>query len=199
MSTARDGGLSRRDFLGVTGALAGSGLLGGAAGGGEPPAGPASIGPGAIRVGLRVNGVPRDADCDARATLLDVLRDGLGLTGAKQACDRGECGTCTVLLDGRPVYACMVLALQARNREVRTIEGLAKGEVLHPVQRAFVEHDAFQCGFCTPGQIMSAVGLLERAPAATPEDVEAGMCGNLCRCAAYVRIRDAVNAVAKGK
>jgi len=199
MSTARDGGLSRRDFLGVTGALAGSGLLGGAAGGEEPPAGPVSIGPGAIRVGLRVNGVPREADCDARATLLDVLRDALGLTGAKQACDRGECGTCTVLLDGRPVYACMVLALQARNREVRTIEGLAKGEVLHPVQRAFVEHDAFQCGFCTPGQIMSAVGLLERVPAATPEDVEAGMCGNLCRCAAYVRIRDAVNAAAKAK
>jgi len=130
---------------------------------------------------------------DPRVTLLDLLRERLHLTGTKKGCDRGQCGACTVLLDGRRTNACLVLAVAQDGAAVTTIEGLAMGGQLHPVQQAFIEHDGFQCGFCTPGQIMSAVGLLAEGQAGDdPERVREGMSGNLCRCGAYAGITEAV-------
>lgn len=132
---------------------------------------------------------------DPRVTLLDLLRERLGLTGAKKGCDRGQCGACTVLLDGRRVNACLTLAISLDGAEVTTIEGLAADGTLHPVQQAFIEHDAMQCGFCTPGQIMSAVGLIAEGTAGDdPERIREGMSGNLCRCGAYAGITAAVRA-----
>jgi xanthine dehydrogenase YagT iron-sulfur-binding subunit len=130
---------------------------------------------------------------DVRVTLLDLLRERLDLRGTKKGCDRGQCGACTVILDGRRVNACLALALSCDGADVLTIEGLADGQVLHPVQAAFIEHDAFQCGYCTPGQIMSAVGLIMEGHAgADPERIREGMSGNLCRCGAYIGIVEAV-------
>jgi len=135
---------------------------------------------------------------DARPTLLDVLRERIGLTGTKKGCDHGQCGACTVLLNGRRVNSCLVLALSADGAEVTTIEGLARGEQLHPVQQAFIDHDGFQCGFCTPGQIMSAVGLLDEAGCElSAEAVREGLSGNLCRCGSYAGITEAVLAAAR--
>ena len=130
---------------------------------------------------------------DPRVTLLDLLRERLHLTGTKKGCDRGQCGACTVLVDGRRVNACLALALSHDGAEVTTIEGLARGNILHPVQAAFIEHDGFQCGFCTPGQIMSAVGMMAEGHAGTdPERIREGLSGNLCRCGAYAGIVEAV-------
>jgi xanthine dehydrogenase YagT iron-sulfur-binding subunit len=130
---------------------------------------------------------------DPRVTLLDLLRERLHLTGTKKGCDRGQCGACTVLLDGRRINACLVLAAAQDGAAVVTIEGLADGDHLHPVQQAFIDHDGFQCGFCTPGQIMSAIGLIEEGQAGCdPERVREGMSGNLCRCGAYAGITEAV-------
>jgi xanthine dehydrogenase YagT iron-sulfur-binding subunit len=130
---------------------------------------------------------------DPRVTLLDLLRERLDLTGTKKGCDRGQCGACTVLLDGRRINACLALAASCDGADVLTIEGLAQGEALHPVQAAFIAHDGLQCGFCTPGQIMSAVGLLAEGQAGRdPERVREGMSGNLCRCGAYAGITEAV-------
>ncbi|GJE00312.1 (2Fe-2S)-binding protein [Methylobacterium isbiliense] len=147
-----------------------------------------------IPITLTVNGTSRTVMLeDARVTLLDLLRERLHLTGAKKGCDRGQCGACTVLVDGRRVNACLALAVSLDGAQVLTIEGLAEGGALHPVQEAFVAHDAFQCGFCTPGQIMSAVGLIREGQAGDdPERVREGMSGNLCRCAAYAGITEAV-------
>jgi xanthine dehydrogenase YagT iron-sulfur-binding subunit len=147
-----------------------------------------------LSISLTVNGVQRIlALDDPRVTLLDLLRERLDLTGAKKGCDRGQCGACTVLLDGRRINACLALAVSHDGGEVRTIEGLAHGDTPHPVQAAFIEHDGFQCGFCTPGQIMSAVGLIEEGHAGDdPERVREGMSGNLCRCGAYQGITEAV-------
>jgi xanthine dehydrogenase YagT iron-sulfur-binding subunit len=143
---------------------------------------------------LTVNGVRRNLELDdPRVTLLDLLRERLDLTGTKKGCDRGQCGACTVLVDNRRVNACLALALSLDGAEVRTIEGLAEGDALHPLQAAFIAHDGFQCGFCTPGQIMSAVGLiLEGEAGDDPERVREGMSGNLCRCGAYAGITQAV-------
>ncbi|SEQ73928.1 xanthine dehydrogenase YagT iron-sulfur-binding subunit [Faunimonas pinastri] len=143
---------------------------------------------------LTVNEVARTVTLDdPRVTLLDLLRERLDLTGTKKGCDRGQCGACTVLVDGRRINSCLALAISHDGAQIRTIEGLAKGDELHPVQAAFIAHDGFQCGFCTPGQIMSAVGLIEEAQAgADPERVREGMSGNLCRCAAYAGITRAV-------
>lgn len=143
---------------------------------------------------LTVNGETRAIDLDdPRVTLLDLLRERLGLTGSKKGCDRGQCGACTVLVNGRRVNACLSLAISLDGAEVLTIEGLARGDALHPVQAAFIEHDGFQCGFCTPGQIMSAVGLIWEGHAGDdPERVREGMSGNLCRCGAYIGITQAV-------
>ncbi|MEH3119232.1 MAG: (2Fe-2S)-binding protein [Methylorubrum populi] len=143
---------------------------------------------------LTVNGETRAiALDDPRVTLLDLLRERLDLTGSKKGCDRGQCGACTVLVNGRRVNSCLALAVSLDGADVLTIEGLARGDRLHPVQAAFIEHDGFQCGFCTPGQIMSAVGLIREGHAGDdPERVREGMSGNLCRCGAYIGITGAV-------
>ncbi len=146
---------------------------------------------------LRVNGQEHALAVDTRATLLDTLREQLALTGVKKGCDRGECGACTVHIDGRRVLACMTLAVMAQRREVTTIEGLAQNGRLHPVQAAFIEHDAFQCGYCTSGQIMSAVGCIREGHAGSDAEIAEYMSGNLCRCAAYPQIRAAVRAAAR--
>jgi xanthine dehydrogenase YagT iron-sulfur-binding subunit len=141
---------------------------------------------------LRVNGAEHRVAVDARTTLLDALRDRLHLTGTKKGCALGQCGACTVLLDGRRVVSCLMLAVMAEGRQVTTIEGLAQGGELHPVQAAFVEHDAFQCGYCTPGQIMSAVGAIREGRAGSDDEIREQMSGNLCRCGAYANIVAAV-------
>ena len=146
---------------------------------------------------LKVNGREHRLAVDVRTTLLDVLRERLGLTGSKKGCDQGQCGACTVLLDGQRVLACFVLAVAAQDREVTTIEGLAgESEPLHPMQQAFLDHDAYQCGYCTPGQIMSAVACVGEGHAGTDDEIREYMSGNLCRCAAYPKI---VSAVAEGR
>src|SRR5436305_7480191 len=147
-----------------------------------------------LSISLVVNGVPRDIVLeDPRVTLLDVLREHLDLTGTKKGCDRGQCGACTVLVDGRRVNSCLALAVSHDGADIVTIEGLARGGELHPVQAAFIASDGFQCGFCTPGQIMSAVGLIDEGQAGSdPERIREGMSGNLCRCGAYNGITEAV-------
>jgi len=147
-------------------------------------------------VQLQVNGVPYRVEVPNRTTLLRLLREELKLTGTKMGCDRAQCGACTVVLNGRSVYSCTTLALEASGGEVLTIEGLAKGDKLHPIQQAFVEHSGFQCGFCTPGQIMSTKALLDRKPNPTEDEARRALAGNLCRCAAYKRILESVMAVA---
>ena len=146
---------------------------------------------------LTVNGTPQAVLVRANETLLDLLRDRLELTGTKRTCDRGECGGCTVLLDGSPVYACMLLAIRADGKKVTTIEGLARGEKLHPVQEAFIEHDGYQCGFCTPGFIMTTSAFLVKNPSPTPDEIRMALSGNLCRCGNYARIYKAVAAAAE--
>jgi len=147
-----------------------------------------------LSITLTINGIRRTVELeDPRVTLLDLLRERLDLTGTKKGCDRGQCGACTVLLDGRRINSCLALAAGLDGGEVLTIEGLAQGEALHPIQAAFIAHDGFQCGFCTPGQIMSAVGLIQEGHAGDdPERVREGMSGNLCRCGAYRGITEAV-------
>jgi xanthine dehydrogenase YagT iron-sulfur-binding subunit len=148
-------------------------------------------------VHLRVNGDDQElVDVDARTTLLDLLRERLDLTGAKKGCNRGECGACTVLLDGRRVNGCLVLAAAADGGEVTTVEGLGEHDALHPVQRAFIDHDAFQCGFCTPGQVISAVACIREGHASSPDEIREWMSGNICRCSSYPQIVAAVQAAA---
>lgn len=149
-----------------------------------------------LTITLRLNGQTRTATVAAWRTLLEVLRDDFGLFGAKDGCGEGECGACTILLDGRVVNACLVLAGQADGREVTTIEGLAAGEALHPLQRAFVQAGAVQCGFCTPGLILSAVALLRDCPRPDDEQIRRALTGNLCRCTGYTQIVAAVRAAA---
>lgn len=157
------------------------------------------IGPGASTVTFEVNGHRAEVHVPPQRTLLDTLRDELGLTGAKKVCDEGTCGACTVLVDGRPVYSCMTLAVACEGRSVETVEGLAEGGELHPVQQAFIAKDAFQCGFCTPGQVMSVVALLRVEAAPTTDDVKRAVAGNLCRCGAYPNIVEAALSAAKDK
>jgi xanthine dehydrogenase YagT iron-sulfur-binding subunit len=147
-----------------------------------------------ISMTLTVNGVTRTIEFDdPRVTLLDLLRERLHLTGTKKGCDRGQCGACTVIVDGRRINSCLALAISHDGANVLTIEGVAQGDRLHPVQEAFIAHDGMQCGFCTPGQIMSAIGLIEEGQAGDdPERVREGMSGNLCRCGAYQGITEAV-------
>jgi xanthine dehydrogenase YagT iron-sulfur-binding subunit len=147
-----------------------------------------------ISTTLTVNGVKRTIEIDdPRTTLLDLLREHLDLTGTKKGCDRGQCGACTVIVDGRRINSCLAFAISHDGADVLTIEGVAQGDRLHPVQEAFIAHDGLQCGFCTPGQIMSAIGLIQEGPAGDdPERVREGMSGNLCRCGAYLGITEAV-------
>ncbi len=146
---------------------------------------------------LTVNGEPYEALVKPNSTLLDVLRDQLELTGTKRGCDAGDCGSCTVIMGGRPVNACLVLALKADGKEITTIEGLAEGTKLHPIQEAFVEYGAIQCGFCTPGMVLSAKALLDRNPKPSEEEIKTGIAGNLCRCTGYIKIVEAIQAASQ--
>ncbi|HSS50082.1 MAG TPA: (2Fe-2S)-binding protein [Thermoanaerobaculia bacterium] len=201
------GGLSRRDFLrggAVAGALGGAGLLAGemleaAKANPHAPRMEAGVevwGPGPVPMRLRVNGKPVDLLLEPRTTLLDALRDELELTGAKRVCDRGTCGACTVLVDGDPVYACSVLAITVQYTPIQTVESLGRPGALDALQTAFVENDAQQCGFCTPGFVMAAKALLDHNPNPTLKDVHHGLSGNFCRCGTYAGMRQAVLAAA---
>jgi xanthine dehydrogenase YagT iron-sulfur-binding subunit len=154
-------------------------------------------GPGKTLLRLRVNGQDHELFADPRRTLLDVLRKDLGLTGTKKGCDEGTCGACTVLIDGRAVYACMALALDCEGRSIETIENLEKEGQLHPIQRAFIEQDGLQCGFCTPGQIMSVKALLSARANPSPKEIRESLSGNICRCGAYPKILKAVRRAAE--
>jgi xanthine dehydrogenase YagT iron-sulfur-binding subunit len=145
-----------------------------------------------VNVTLRINGEIKSLTLDARTTVLDALREHIGLAGSKKGCDHGQCGACTVLIDGRRVVSCLTLALAAEGRDITTIEGLSKGGKLHPMQQAFIDQDAFQCGYCTPGQIMSAVACVQEGHANSDDDIREYMSGNICRCAAYPNIVAAV-------
>ncbi len=149
-------------------------------------------------IALSINGEPRSVEVEAWTTLLDLLRDRLDLTGTKKGCDHGQCGACTVLVDGQRVLSCLSLAVMQQGKEVTTVEGLATDAELHPLQQAFMQHDAFQCGYCTPGQLCSAVGLIHEGHAASLDDIREQMSGNLCRCGAYPQIAQAVAQVVLG-
>ncbi|MGA2987020.1 MAG: (2Fe-2S)-binding protein [Terriglobia bacterium] len=186
-------GFSRRDFLKGASMAVSTGLLAApeaAVAAQEHP--PEVLGPGAVPITLQINGKAHSLKVEPRVTLLDALRNQLDLTGAKKVCDRGVCGACTVILDGRPVYACNVLAIEAEGQRIETIEGMGTEEHLHPVMAAFVEHDAQQCGFCTPGFVVACKAFLDKHPNPTREDVEHGLGGNLCRCGTYAGVREAV-------
>jgi len=190
-------GVSRREFLKLSGVGLAVPLVAGPrvleVAGAEVPV----HGPGKVPITFMVNGRKYSAELEPRVTLLDALRDNFGLTGAKRVCDRGECGACTVLLDGKPVYACNVLAIEAQGKAITTVESLGTPEKLHPIQQAFVQHDASQCGFCTPGFIVASKALLDRHPNPTPEQIRRGLAGNFCRCGTYVGIRAALTAAGR--
>ena len=189
--------ITRRDFLRTVGAgTIEIAVLGAAAPDTKSAPKPASE---FVPLSLTVNGSKKELEVEPRWTLLYVLRDKLGLTGAKAGCERGECGSCTVLIDGTARYACMTLALEADGHEITTVEGLMRGEQLGPVQEAFVQEDGFQCGFCTPGQIMAAEGLLRKNPHPTVDEIRTGMSGNLCRCGAYDHIVKSVQRAAQAR
>ena len=196
--SAEKGRVSRRAFLkggaAATGALSAS-LMADAAEAQLPDA--TELDPRHAVVEMKVNGVSYRQDVPNSTTLLQFLREDLKLTGSKMGCDRAQCGACTVILNGRNVYSCTTLALEATGGEVLTIEGLAQGDTLHPIQQAFVEHSGYQCGFCTSGQIMSSKALLDRTPNPTEDQVRAALAGNLCRCAAYKKILESVMAASR--
>ena len=185
-------GVSRRDFLKISSVSAAAPLI----------AGPKIImaagdevevhGPGKVSMEFSINGKICKASLEPRVTLLDALRDCFDLTGAKRVCDRGECGACTVLFNGRPVYACSVLAIEAQQKSIATVESLMVQGNLHPVQQAFVDQDATQCGFCTPGFVVACAAFLEKHPQPTPEQIRRGLSGNFCRCGTYDGIRKAI-------
>jgi aerobic-type carbon monoxide dehydrogenase small subunit (CoxS/CutS family) len=150
-----------------------------------------------VEIILKVNGIDYRVAVEPQRTLVEVLRETLGLTGTKKSCNEGECGACTVLIDGKPATSCLILALDAQGKEITTIEGLSQGEKLHPIQEAFLKHGAIQCGFCTPGMVMSAKALLDENPAPTTLEVRKAISGNLCRCTGYQQIVDAIMAASK--
>jgi xanthine dehydrogenase YagT iron-sulfur-binding subunit len=196
-SSSSSSGLSRRDFLKITGVSAAAPLVAGAAAIAVEPDTAAILGPGKVPVSLNVNGRGYNAQLEPRVTLLDALRDQFELTGAKRVCDRGTCGACTVLMGGKPVYSCSVLAIDAQSKAIVTVEGLGHPGQLHPVQQAFVDNDAQQCGFCTPGFVVACKAFLDDHPDPTPEQIEHGLSGNFCRCGTYAGIRAAVTQAAK--
>jgi xanthine dehydrogenase YagT iron-sulfur-binding subunit len=190
-------GVSRRDFLKISSISAAVPLIAGPkilmAAGDEV----AVHGPGKVPMEFSINGKSCKASLEPRVTLLDALRDSFDLTGAKRVCDRGECGACTVLLDGKPVYACSVLAIEAQQKSIATVEALMQQGNLHPVQQAFVDQDATQCGFCTPGFVVACAAFLEKHPQPTPEQIRHGLSGNYCRCGTYDGIRKVIAQVAQ--
>lgn len=190
-------GLSRRDFLKISGVGAAAPLVAHAGALVIMEEDVAVQGPGQVPVTLSVNGKNLSASLEPRVTLLDALRDQFELTGAKRVCDRGTCGACTVLLDGKAVYSCSVLAIDVQGREITTVEGLGEPGKLHPIQQAFVDNDAQQCGFCTPGFVVATKAFLDQHPNPTPEQIRRGLGGNFCRCGTYAGIRAAVAQVAK--
>jgi xanthine dehydrogenase YagT iron-sulfur-binding subunit len=186
-------GLSRRDFLKGAGLAASTGLLAAPEAAKAAPEHSAGVlGPGAVPITLQINGKPHRLKLEPRVTLLDALRNHLDMTGAKKVCDRGTCGACTVIMDGRAVYACNMLAIEAEGHQIETIEGIGDEHNLHPVMTAFIDHDAQQCGFCTPGFVVACKAFLDTHPNPTREDVERGLGGNLCRCGTYAGVREAV-------
>jgi xanthine dehydrogenase YagT iron-sulfur-binding subunit len=197
-------GFNRREFLQTTalstgGAMAAKlGLTDAAAATVESPP-PRPLPPDALNLALEINGRSHAVAVDPRTTLLDVLREQLGMAGTKKGCDMGACGACTVHVDGRRVVSCLTLAASVEGKRITTIEGLAQGEQLHPMQAAFVEHDGFQCGYCTPGQIMSAVALIDEGRATSDAAIREFMSGNICRCGAYPNIVAAIKSVISGR
>ncbi|MFD7406531.1 (2Fe-2S)-binding protein [Streptomyces sp. NPDC059866] len=192
---------TRRTFIATSTAVGGVVLAGGVIGGtllGPEEAGAAAATP-SSRVALTVNGTRRTVTVDNRTSLLDLLREHFGLTGSKKGCNAGACGACTVLVDGRRVNSCLTLAVRLEGAEVTTIEGLADGDRLHPLQQAFIDEDAFQCGYCTPGQILSGVGCIQEGRTGSPEEIRESMSGNICRCGCYVKIVRAVEQTAGRK
>lgn len=190
-------GVSRRDFLKISGISAAAVPILATKvvhAGGDPVK---VYGPGKVPVELSINGQRRNLQLEPRVTLLDALRDQLEITGAKRVCDRGECGSCTLLLDGKAVYACSVLAIEAQGKSITTVESFMQGEKLHPVQQAFVDNDASQCGFCTPGFVVAFKAFLDQHPNATPEELRRGLSGNFCRCGTYHGIQLAIAQMAQ--
>jgi aerobic-type carbon monoxide dehydrogenase small subunit (CoxS/CutS family) len=186
--------VSRRTFLKTAGVgAAASGLLTGTA----APASAAVLGPGAVPLSLKVNGASSSVTVEPRVTLLRALRNHLDLTGAKEVCDRGGCGACTVLVDGEPVASCLMLAADAEGHDITTVEGLGTPDRMSPVQAAFVEADALQCGFCTPGFVVASTALLRRNLSPTLDQIKEGLAGNLCRCGTYSRVFEAVQKAAR--
>ena len=195
---ARKENFSRRDFLkGASVAVSGGLLVTEAQAAPKAPGAEAVAGPGRVAITLKINGKPQKVNVEPRVTLLDALRDYLDITGAKKVCDRGVCGACTVIMDGKAIYACSQLAIEADKRKITTIEALAEGETLHPIQAAFIREDAYQCGFCTPGQIMSTKALLDSNPRASLAEIKEALSGNICRCSAYPKITKAVLSLAQ--
>jgi xanthine dehydrogenase YagT iron-sulfur-binding subunit len=199
-----DSGSSRREFLQGTGVAVGAAAVTGLATLEAPaaeaqPAGVSGVGPGSVKVTLTVNGREMTANLEPRVTLLDALRNYLDVTGCKRVCDRATCGACTVMLDGKVVYACTVLAIEAQGKQIRTAESLFNDGKLDPVPAAFVRADAQQCGFCTPGFVVAMKAVLQDNPKATPAEVEKGLQGNICRCGTYEQMRDAIYALCNQK
>ena len=185
-------GVSRRDFLKISAISAatvpviGTRIV-------EAAGSPVRIyGPGKVPIELTVNGKKHSLELEPRVTLLDALRDHLAITGAKRVCDRAECGACTVLMDNKAVYACAILAIDAQGKSIATVESFMQGDKLHPIQQAFVDNDASQCGFCTPGFVVATKAFLEKYPNPTPEDIRRGLSGNICRCGTYHGIQRAL-------
>ncbi len=198
-------GLSRRQFLRGSGVAAAATTLGTAtlqevAEAAQPAqANVPAQGPAALKLTLTVNGRRMNTSVEPRVTLLDALRNDLDVTGCKRVCDRGTCGACTVMLDGKPVYSCSMLAVEAQGKQVRTAESLVNGDKLDAVPQAFVRYDAQQCGFCTPGFVVALRAVLDANPKATPAEVERGLAGNICRCGTYEQMRDAIYALCNQK
>ncbi|HEX6813169.1 MAG TPA: (2Fe-2S)-binding protein [Planctomycetota bacterium] len=193
----RKSGVSRRSFLKGS-AVAGIATTGLHAAATAAPPRPLTFGPGEHEIALHVNGAERKLKVESRTTLLDALRDGLDLTGAKKICDRGACGGCTVLVDGEPVNSCLMLAMDATGRTVQTIESLSEGAKVHPLVQNFVHCDAMQCGFCTPGMVMASLACLQKRGQPTYEQMQHDLSGNICRCGTYGRIMEAIGRTAKG-
>jgi len=190
MAPKDDSSVSRRDFIKSTGV---GGLAVGLVGQAELRArqGVREVGPGAVPIELTINGRRHELTVEPRVTLLDAVRNRLDITGVKRVCDRGTCGACTMIVDGRTVYACSILAIEAVGREIRTVEGLGTEAALHPVETSFCEHDALMCGFCTPGFVVATTALLEREPNPSPDAARRALDGNICRCGTYKKVLEA--------